>query len=83
MSSHSSPRQGLPPAAPDPLPIDVVDNHVHLDIGRDGADPLDVSEADARARGVGVGRLGQAHQVRSRWDVDWDSVGEVPEQPDG
>ena len=58
MSPHSSPGHGLP-TAPDPLPIDVVDNHVHLDIGRDGAEPLDVAEAVARARAVGVSRLVQ------------------------
>ncbi len=58
MSPHSSPRHELP-TAPDPLPIDVVDNHVHLDIGRDGAEPLDVAEAVARARAVGVSRLVQ------------------------
>ncbi|MDC5698223.1 TatD family hydrolase [Intrasporangium calvum] len=59
MSPHSSSRQGLPEVAPDPLPIDVVDNHVHLDIGRDGAEPLAVGEAIRRARAVGVTRLVQ------------------------
>jgi TatD DNase family protein len=44
---------------PDPLPIDVVDNHVHLDITREGDDPLDVGEAIARAVSVGVTRLVQ------------------------
>ena len=45
------------PAAPDPLPIDVVDNHVHLDITREGDDPLDVSEAIERARTLGHGAI--------------------------
>jgi TatD DNase family protein len=58
-SAHATDRLGLPLAAPDPLPIDVVDNHVHLDIGRDGAQPLDVAEAIARASAVGVTRLVQ------------------------
>ncbi|EWT01578.1 AraC family transcriptional regulator [Intrasporangium oryzae NRRL B-24470] len=58
MSSGSGHR-GLPEVAPDPLPIDVVDNHVHLDITREGDAPLDVAEAIARARSVGVTRLVQ------------------------
>jgi TatD DNase family protein len=79
MSSHSSPRQGLPPAAPDPLPIDVVDNHVHLDIGRDGADPLDVTEAVARARAVGVSRLVQVGCDLEAIDFTVDAVERFPE----
>lgn len=59
MSSPGTGRHGLPEVAPDPLPIDVVDNHVHLDITRDGDEPLDVAEAIARARAVGVSRLVQ------------------------
>lgn len=59
MSPHSSGSRGLPEATPDPLPIDVVDNHVHLDITREGDDPLDVGEAIARAVSVGVTRLVQ------------------------
>ncbi|WP_353510208.1 TatD family hydrolase [Intrasporangium sp.] len=79
MSSHSSPRHGLPPAAPDPLPIDVVDNHVHLDIGRDGADPLDVTEAVARARAVGVSRLVQVGCDLEAIDFTVDAVERFPE----
>ena len=79
MSLHSSPRQGLPPAAPDPLPIDVVDNHVHLDIGRDGADPLDVTEAVARARAVGVSRLVQVGCDLEAFDFTIDAVERFPE----
>ena len=59
MSLSSSGRRGLPERAPDPLPIAVVDNHVHLDITRDGDEPLDVAEAIARAEAVGVTRLVQ------------------------
>ncbi|MGW5241969.1 TatD family hydrolase [Monashia sp. NPDC004114] len=59
MSPHSSGSRGLPGSAPDPLPIDVVDNHVHLDITREGDEPLDVGEAIARAVSVGVTRLVQ------------------------
>ena len=59
MSPHSSGSRGLPQADPDPLPLDVVDNHVHLDITREGDDPFDVAEAIARARRVGVSRLVQ------------------------
>ncbi len=58
MSLASSGRQGRP-ATPDPLPIDVVDNHVHLDITREGDEPFDVADAVTRARSVGVTRLVQ------------------------
>ncbi|WP_076259577.1 TatD family hydrolase [Intrasporangium flavum] len=58
MSPHSSGHRGLP-EQPDPLPIDVVDNHVHLDITREGDEPFDVAEAVARARQVGVTRMVQ------------------------
>jgi TatD DNase family protein len=50
---------GRVPTAPDPLPIPVVDNHTHLDIARDGEEPVDVAEAVARATAVGVDRLVQ------------------------
>jgi len=46
------------PDLPDPLPIAVVDNHTHLDIGRDG-DPVDVTEALTKAEEVGVDRVVQ------------------------
>jgi TatD DNase family protein len=58
MTPAPSGHRGLP-EAPDPLPIDVVDNHTHLDITREGDEPLDVAEAIARARAVGVTRLVQ------------------------
>ncbi len=58
VSSGRSGRQGRP-ATPDPLPLPVVDNHVHLDIAREGDEPFDVADAVARARSVGVTRLVQ------------------------
>ena len=60
MSPHhsSSPRDERPPA-PDPLPIPVVDNHVHLDIARDGEEAPTVADAGAAASAVGVNRLVQ------------------------
>jgi TatD DNase family protein len=59
MSSQASGQRGLPERLPDPLPIDVVDNHVHLDITREGDAPFDVADAIERARAVGVTRLVQ------------------------
>jgi TatD DNase family protein len=59
MTPHASGHRGLPEHLPDPLPIDVVDNHVHLDITREGDDPFDVADAIRRARAVGVTRLVQ------------------------
>ena len=60
MSPHRSPspRDERPPA-PDPLPIPVVDNHVHLDIARDGEEAPTVGDAVAAASAVGVDRLVQ------------------------
>lgn len=59
----------LPPA-PDPLPLPVVDNHCHLDIGRDG-EPVPVAEQVAAAARVGVDRLVQVGCDResARWTV--------------
>ncbi|WP_295701232.1 TatD family hydrolase [Lapillicoccus sp.] len=51
--------RGERPAAPDPLPIAVVDNHVHLDIARDGEVSTEVGAAIAAASAVGVTRLVQ------------------------
>ena len=60
MSAHRSPspRDERPPA-PDPLPIPVVDNHVHLDIAREGEEAPTVAAAIAAATAVGVNRLVQ------------------------
>lgn len=51
-------RHGERPAAPDPLPLPVVDNHTHLDIARDG-EQVDLLAALADARAVGVDRVVQ------------------------
>jgi len=59
MTPHASGQRGLPETLPDPLPIDVVDNHVHLDITREGDEPFDVADAIRAARAVGVTRLVQ------------------------
>ena len=59
MSPHGSGHRGLPERAPDPLPIDVVDNHVHLDIAREGEDAPSPGDAVAAASAVGVDRLVQ------------------------
>lgn len=47
------------PAAPDPLPLPVVDNHTHLDIAREDGPALGVAEAIEAAAAVGVTRLVQ------------------------
>ena len=41
------------------MPLPVVDNHTHLDIGRDGEAPPDVAASLAAARSVGVDRVVQ------------------------
>jgi TatD DNase family protein len=47
------------PPAPEPLPHPVVDNHCHLDMARDGADPTPVEVALKEAAAVGVPRVVQ------------------------
>lgn len=61
---------GLPPR-PEPLPRPVVDNHCHLDIGRDGR-ALPVEEAIVAAAEVGVTRIVQigCDLERARWAVE-------------
>ncbi|GAA5021743.1 TatD family hydrolase [Terrabacter aeriphilus] len=59
MSQKGSGPRGLPEELPDPLPVDVVDNHVHLDITREGDEPFAVADAIERAAAVGVTRLVQ------------------------
>ncbi len=58
------------PPAPQPLPLAVVDNHCHLDMGIDG-DRLDVDDALTRAAAVGVPRIVQigCHLEGARWAV--------------
>lgn len=62
---------GRPPA-PDPLPHPVVDNHCHLDVGRDDQDPLPVEAAIATAAAVGVTRIVQigCDLPGARWAVE-------------
>ncbi len=50
--------RGIPPA-PEPLPLPVVDNHCHLDMGRDGAPAPDIAQVLAQAARVGVDRVVQ------------------------
>ena len=45
------------PAAPEALPIPVVDNHAHLDMSRDGLDPPDLQQMIDSATAVGVPRM--------------------------
>jgi TatD DNase family protein len=60
---------GWPPV-PEPLPHPVVDNHCHLDIGRDG-EPWEPAAAVAAAAGVGVTRIVQigCDLPGARWAV--------------
>ncbi|MCK0113897.1 TatD family hydrolase [Ornithinimicrobium sp. F0845] len=59
----------LPPE-PEPLPIPVVDNHCHLDIGRDGP-AAEVADQVSAATRVGVNRLVQigCDRESARWTV--------------
>jgi TatD DNase family protein len=59
------------PPAPEPLPHPVVDNHCHLDLGREGA-ATPVDEALAAAAAVGVPRIVQIGcDLRgARWAVE-------------
>lgn len=65
-------RHEIAPAAPDPLPIAVVDNHCHLDISRDDEPPTAVAEALAAATAVGVDRVVQIGCDRdsAAWTVE-------------
>jgi TatD DNase family protein len=57
-STPVSERDARPPA-PEPLPHPVVDNHCHLDMARDGADPTPVETALKEAAAVNVSRVVQ------------------------
>src|SRR5579872_6215164 len=48
----------LPPL-PERLPVPVVDNHTHLDIGRDGCAPPPIEQILADSASVGVDRMVQ------------------------
>jgi TatD DNase family protein len=60
------------PPAPEPLPLPVVDNHCHLDIGRGGEAALPVEEALIAAAAVGVPRIVQigCDLPGARWAVE-------------
>lgn len=60
------------PAAPEPLPYPVVDNHCHLDHRIQGGLLIPVEEAIARAAAVGVPRIVQVgcDLEGSRWAVE-------------
>ena len=66
----SDPRRVELPPEPEPLPIPVVDNHCHLDIGRDGPAP-DVQDQVSAAARAGVNRLVQigCDLASARWTV--------------
>ena len=67
MTSRDSDR----PAAPEPLPRPVVDNHCHLDMTLDGVPELSVTVALERAEAVGVPRIVQigCELEGARWAV--------------
>ena len=56
---RSAERHGDRPTAPDPLPISVVDNHTHLDMGRGDAPRPDLGATLREAAAVGVDRVVQ------------------------
>ena len=71
-SRRARPPGGNRPPAPEPLPHPVVDNHCHLDITRDGEEPVGVEEAVAAATAVGVPRIVQigCDLPGARWAVE-------------
>ncbi len=71
-SGHQSGSHSGPPPEPNPLPLPVVDNHTHLDMSREGQDPIDVAAAIAAAKRVGVNRMVQVGcDLRgARWTVE-------------
>ena len=71
-SRRARPPGGNRPPAPEPLPHPVVDNHCHLDITRDGEEPVGVGEAVAAATAVGVPRIVQigCDLPGARWAVE-------------
>ena len=71
-SRRARPPGGNRPPAPEPLPHPVVDNHCHLDITRDGEEPVGVDEAVAAATAVGVPRIVQigCDLPGARWAVE-------------
>jgi TatD DNase family protein len=65
--SRGEGRQGEPPPLPEPLPVEVLDSHAHLDIMG-----TDVDEALAAARSVGIGVVVQVgvDLPSSRWSAE-------------
>jgi len=65
--SRAADRQGEPPPPPAPLPVDVLDSHAHLDLLG-----VDVDEALAAARSVGIGTVVQVgvDLPSSRWSAE-------------
>ena len=60
-------RSGEPPPLPEPLPVEVLDSHAHLDLM-----DADVEQALAAARSVGIGTVVQVgvDLPSSRWSAD-------------
>lgn len=60
------------PAAPEPLPVPVVDSHCHLDMRLDGSSELTVADALEAAAQVGVERIIQigCEVEGARWSVE-------------
>jgi len=73
--SRGADRRGEPPPLPEPLAVEVLDSHAHLDIMG-----VDVDEALAQAKSVGIGVVVQVgvDLPSSRWSADlaarYDSV---------
>jgi TatD DNase family protein len=64
--TRSGPREGLPPPAPEPLAVEVLDSHCHLDLMG-----VPVEQALAQARAVGIGTVVQVgvDLPSSRWSA--------------
>ena len=60
------------PPAPEPLPFPVVDNHCHLDMARDDAEPTPLEQVLKEAAAVGVPRVVHigCDLPGARWAVD-------------
>lgn len=78
MAPHTGSHRGLPAVAPDRLPIPVVDNHVHLDITREGDEAFAVDDAVQRAAAVGVDRFVQVGCDLNGIDVTMDVIERFP-----
>jgi TatD DNase family protein len=65
--TRNGPRDGTPPPAPEPLAVDVLDAHCHLDIM--GAD-VDTALAEAAAVGVGTVVQVGVDLPSSRWSAE-------------